>query len=280
MTFKLVSDWLDPSKFSSNIFPEDSVVVTDNPLYHEDDKKLILMMVEPEAIKPFRKQTMENAHRFYRIYTCDEEILAMLPEKAIKVVGNYTLLKPDEIEKCIIEKKEFKVSSWAATKLFPGVPGHHLRAVLYFNQKLFPENFVFFRTSRPYPYPPPPLGPILPDINNNPFFENKVPLFETFQFAITIENSKQKNYFTEKIIDCLVARSIPIYWGCPNISEFFDTSGWIFFDDSDDLLKKISILDENYYSRYIETINNNFLEAMKYSNEHENIERHHRLALE
>lgn len=279
MPFKLVTDWLDPTKFSSNIFPEDSVIVTDNPLYHEENKKIILMMVEPEAIKPFRQQTIENAHRFYRIYTCDEEVIARFPEKTVKVFGNYTLLKPGEIDKLNFEKKEFKVSSWAATKLFPGVQGHHLRALLYFNQNLFPNNFVFFRSSRPFPHPPPPLGPILPDINNNPFFDNKVPLFETFQFAITIENSRQKNYFTEKIIDCLIAKCIPVYWGCPNISDFFDTTGWIIFEDIEDLLRKVSILDATYYSRHLETIKSNFIEAMKYANEHENIERHHHLAL-
>ena len=41
-----------------------------------------------------------------------------------------------------------------------------------------------------------------------------------YYFSITIENSKSKNYFTEKILDCFACGTIPIYWGCPNIGDY------------------------------------------------------------
>ncbi len=44
---------------------------------------------------------------------------------------------------------------------------------------------------------------------------------QDYKYSIAIENSSQENYFTEKIIDCLLLWSMPIYWGCPNISNFF-----------------------------------------------------------
>lgn len=42
-----------------------------------------------------------------------------------------------------------------------------------------------------------------------------------YRKSIAIENSSQKNYFTEKLIDCFVCNTLPIYWGCPNIFDFF-----------------------------------------------------------
>lgn len=42
-----------------------------------------------------------------------------------------------------------------------------------------------------------------------------------YEFSIAVENSSQENYFSEKINDCFLSWSIPIYWGCPNIDEYF-----------------------------------------------------------
>ena len=44
--------------------------------------------------------------------------------------------------------------------------------------------------------------------------------------SICIENSAQENYFTEKIIDCLLAWTMPLYWGCPNIGDFFPNGSY------------------------------------------------------
>eukprot|EP00415_Alexandrium_ostenfeldii_P002527 UN2527 len=47
------------------------------------------------------------------------------------------------------------------------------------------------------------------------------------QFVLVIENSRHPNYFTEKLLDALLARCVPIYWGCENLRDFFDTEGVI-----------------------------------------------------
>ncbi|CAK9081454.1 unnamed protein product [Durusdinium trenchii] len=46
-------------------------------------------------------------------------------------------------------------------------------------------------------------------------------------FVLVIENSRHKNYFSEKLLDALLARCIPVYWGCTNIGEFFDVAGFV-----------------------------------------------------
>ena len=51
--------------------------------------------------------------------------------------------------------------------------------------------------------------------------------------SICIENSAQENYFTEKIVDCLLAWAMPLYWGCPNISDFFPHGSYRLIDIQD-----------------------------------------------
>jgi len=43
-----------------------------------------------------------------------------------------------------------------------------------------------------------------------------------YEYAIAIENSVEKNYITEKFVDCVLCNTIPIYYGAPNISDVYD----------------------------------------------------------
>jgi len=68
-----------------------------------------------------------------------------------------------------------------------------------------------------------------PDIMEQVFGDNYKPLhqkykneaIEDYRYSIAIENSQQQNYFTEKINDCYLHLTMPIYWGCPNIGDYF-----------------------------------------------------------
>lgn len=60
-----------------------------------------------------------------------------------------------------------------------------------------------------------------------------------YEYSIAIENSSQKNYFTEKIIDCFLSWTIPIYWGCPNISNYFPEDSFYLIKDPEDVLEII-----------------------------------------
>lgn len=86
-----------------------------------------------------------------------------------------------------------------------------------------------------------------------------------YKFSIAIENGIHDNYFTEKILDCFLTGTIPIYRGCENIGEFFNPKGFITFDTEQELLNIVSKLtDEDYYSRQ-EYIEENFEKAKQYS---------------
>jgi len=95
--------------------------------------------------------------------------------------------------------------------------------------------------------------------------DDKLNIFNS-KFSIIIENSKEVNYFSEKLIDCLLTKTIPIYWGCPNIGDYFDINGFILFDDENDFLNKINSINlADYYINKQAFIENNFTEAKKYA---------------
>lgn len=48
-----------------------------------------------------------------------------------------------------------------------------------------------------------------------------------FKFIITMENSQQENYITEKILQGLFAENVPVYYGSPRICEYFNKDRFI-----------------------------------------------------
>jgi hypothetical protein len=57
--------------------------------------------------------------------------------------------------------------------------------------------------------------------------QSKYTVLAPHRFAVIIESVRRDYYFTEKLIDCLSVGTIPIYWGCPSIDNFFDARGII-----------------------------------------------------
>ena len=53
---------------------------------------------------------------------------------------------------------------------------------------------------------------------------------EHYSYSIAIENCCMDNYFSEKFTDCILAWTIPIYYGCPNISSYFPKDCYYWLD--------------------------------------------------
>ena len=98
--------------------------------------------------------------------------------------------------------------------------------------------------------------------------ENKFDGLEKYRFSLAIENCSETNYITEKFSDLLQCDTIPIYYGCPNIEDYYDKRGFIILEDIKDIdlckkqLKEIS-LDAGYiYNKmlpYLKINKNRFL---------------------
>jgi len=53
---------------------------------------------------------------------------------------------------------------------------------------------------------------------------------ENYKYSIAIENCCKENYFSEKFTDCILAWTIPIYYGCPNIDKYFSKDCYYWLD--------------------------------------------------
>jgi hypothetical protein len=94
--------------------------------------------------------------------------------------------------------------------------------------------------------------------------KNKIEGLKNYRFHFAIENCKKDTWFTEKLIDCFVTGTVPIYWGSSTISEFFNTDGIIMFDNLLDLKQKLKLCTPDYYERKMPAIKENFELAKKY----------------
>lgn len=85
------------------------------------------------------------------------------------------------------------------------------------------------------------------------------------RFVLVVENSRLRNYFTEKLLDALLAQCIPLYWGCPNIGDFFDAAGIIQVDSVDAVVAACAELSGAAAEGRSEAVGRNFEAARSYA---------------
>lgn len=102
-------------------------------------------------------------------------------------------------------------------------------------------------------------------------FDEKHEGLVPYQFSVVIENAREYDYFSEKLLDCLICETIPIYWGAPNISEYFDMDGIIECRSLDELLMAIKMIPMINTEHMMGAIRINKEKAINYSNIYRNI---------
>lgn len=200
----------------------------------EENKYNILFIQEPNQLFGFHDWTINNYHLFDAIFTWSESILNIVDNAVFFPFG------PGDFEKDWTQyyDKKFEVSFMCGPKNL--ISGHHLRHKI-FNSKnniTIPTKYIFEGI--------------------------KDPCWNSM-YHIAVENSQNKGYFTEKIIDAFLSKTIPIYWGCPNIGEFFDTEGIIFFNNELDLKEIVNNLTPDYYYSKQNVIEKNYKIATQYA---------------
>tara|TARA_R110000823_G_scaffold236968_1_gene362560 strand:- start:461 stop:1324 length:864 start_codon:yes stop_codon:yes gene_type:complete len=139
-------------------------------------------------------------------------------------------------------------------------PGYRLRRELWARQNEI-EIPTMFHTS---------LKAFLGATNPLPKGEKESLFYSAFH--VCIENQSVKHYFTEKLIDSFLTYTLPIYWGCPNIGEYFNLDGMIIVDSIDDLIPRLNNLTLDYYNDRMDAIIENRKIAETYANYSERIE--------
>lgn len=222
---------------TSDIYENDMVVYTDGNLHgcRPDNKNNIGWLIEPREFQPHNYEWVENNyHRFAHIWSHDSQILN-LPNVKFVPWGSCWISPEDQ--KIYEKDKLCNIIASGKNQL----KGHRLRHHII-------NNFAGFdKFGHGY----------------NPV-EHKILALGDYMFSICIENTKYPLYFSEKIIDCFRTGTIPIYWGCERIDEFFNPDGILQFDTFE---KFQEIMDNISYEKYKSmelAIKENFELASKY----------------
>lgn len=97
------------------------------------------------------------------------------------------------------------------------------------------------------------------DIYGNGFkpIGDKLDLYSSYKYVITLENCRYHNYWTEKLSDTYLAGAYPLYYGCPNIDEYFPKDSYtpIDINNYEETLNTLrSLIKEDRFSKALHSI--------------------------
>ena len=206
----------------------------------------ILMVLEPNQLFGIHDWALKNHNLFSCILTGGQEILDNCPNALFFPMG-ITWLDKEYVNNVDNIQKRFEVSFLCGGK--QRIEGHHLRHRLHKreNEINIPKQWYY----------------TLPDYDYNEghhtvtdMYGKKV-LWESM-FTIAIENSSNRNYHTEKIIDAFISKTFPIYWGCPNLEELgYSPDGFIYCENEDQIIAAVNKLTPEFYAERKEAIDYN-----------------------
>lgn len=77
-----------------------------------------------------------------------------------------------------------------------------------------------------------------------------------YQYSLAIENTREAGYISEKFTDCILTGTVPLYFGAPDISDFFPCDSYIALNslDSNDAYKTVSSLVGDDYGKRTEAL--------------------------
>jgi len=251
-----------------NILSEDGADIT---MFTEKDllsplvdqvttKYKIALILECRTIHPFvLEHTKRVEHKFDYIFTCDSELLARGPKYVHTVpAGASTAFKYEEQQ---IYKKTKLASILASKKGHPtlhataahgglvggnAIRGHRLRHIVADVIKKKGYNVdVWGRAYKP--------------------FDRHVEALRDYYFYISIINAKEKNYFGDHPMSGFRTGTIPIFWGCPNIGDFFNEKGILTFSTGPELIDILENISPQLYYDMFDHVQDNFQRVQKYN---------------
>lgn len=91
----------------------------------------------------------------------------------------------------------------------------------------------------------------------NAGWDEKLNFLKQYKFTIAFENVSAPRYTTEKIYHPLLVKSIPIYWGNPDVAEYFNPASFINchdYENFDQVIAHVKEIDNdnNLYRQYLD----------------------------
>ena len=245
-----------PITFWYDKFPENEEQLNINP-YN------FLFLHEPNEFFGFHDFAIKNSFLFTGILTWGENVLKNC-ENAIEFTYNGRTLDLDFIESTNKKEKTFNTTFLCGTKDL--VEGHKLRHQVYSLKDQINVSNDWYYILEDYDTSTdtrPGYDAYTKDLSHIPKGEDLVGygkriLYKNSMFNVVIENVKQNNWYN-KIGDNFLSKTLPIYWGCPNINEFgYDPRGIINFNNEKELLEIVNNLTPELYFELKPFIDHNY----------------------
>lgn len=192
------------------------VVLTapEKPIEAKVKKEYCWLIMQEPPVRWFRWHRKAYSH-FGRVYSfwkndsCDNQYDGQpaLPWLINKTYDELVSLTTNEC------KNKLNEVSWV-TSSAKTHKGHKKR--MRFKDQLLKKQFSFTLFGRGF----------------NPI-EDKFDGIFPYKYSVAIENTSCKNYWTEKISDCYLSWTMPIYFGCTNILDYFPEKSMILIDLND-----------------------------------------------
>lgn len=235
----------DLSGFLGDLGPDDHLIVYPSSCLYYLPRfgvrcKVSVMIVEPAAVHSRHMFLMRFFYRrFHKVLTADRALLDAIPNGGFFVVGSTWV--PEWRSTDLTKHKQLSLIASARRHL----PGHRLRhEVVDWLREQGIEADILGRGYKP--------------------FEHKSDGLAPYRYSIVIENIQEDGYFSEKLVDALLCRTVPIYWGSPRIGDFFDLDGMLICNSLDDIKAAVASLSEADYERRLAVISNNQNRAAKF----------------
>jgi hypothetical protein len=225
-------------------FIRDGIYETDK--YNSEIKVALLTECRPFDIQDRYEYVFRNQDKFDYVVTYDDQLIEQLPEKACPTPEGGTWIWPKNKQRIYNKTKlcSYIVSNKNTTK--EQKIRVNLLKYLYSNKEQFINIDLFGRGHNPFPE----------DHDNN--FDGKVKIIKDYAFSIALENWTQNNYFSEKIMDCFMVGTVPIYMGARNIGDYFNDDGIIIVNSEEDIIKELKDLSFEKYNKILPAVKENF----------------------
>ncbi len=205
----------------------------------KNKKHNILVLQESPGVLRFRGiidfvRNNKDCFKIYnKVYTCIDELVGMenverIHPSNVMWVKNPVLLPP----------KSKLISMISSNNI--SLPGHRNRLRILSRVKDFVDIY----------------GRGIKDI------ENKDQGLVDYYYSIAVENDDTDSYFSEKILDCFLTSTIPIYWGSSCVFNKFNYNGIIDLKKISNL-KDLKNITDSLYKENIDAVVDNFFIAQK-----------------
>lgn len=218
-----------------------------------------IILVEPDEFFGMQSWVRQNHHLFTGILTWNEKLFNDCPNAIFfNYIGDGGAgnVKHNYLEDFNTQypNKEFEISFLCGAKSL--AQGHKFRQEIYkIGDKItIPKKWFY----------------TLPDFDAENFKKGGVGrpddiwiqkqiCYQKAMFHIGVENVYYNNWCTEKICDAFATKTVPVYWGCPNLGDLgYDERGIIRFNSTDELIEKVNKLTPADYTNRLPYIEYNY----------------------